>query len=73
MPSGLSMAIRSFVHYYNNQRYHEALGNVTPADVYFGRKDEILERRREVREATLRARLEHNRRMRELDKSGSHA
>ncbi len=33
----------------------KCLGNVTPADVYFGRKEEILARRREVKRETLHA------------------
>jgi len=30
---------------YNNQRHHESSNNVAPADVYFGRDKEIIEKR----------------------------
>lgn len=69
MPSELRQAAESFVEYYNHQRYHEALGNVTPADVYFGRRDDILVRRKEAKHRTLQARQEHNRTLRELDRA----
>jgi transposase InsO family protein len=35
-PSQLREAIADFVNYYNNQRYHESLDNMTPADVFYG-------------------------------------
>lgn len=69
MPSELRQAIESFVKYYNHRRYHEALDNVTPADVYFGRRDEILAQRKEAKRKTLQARREHNQRLRKLDKN----
>ena len=71
MPSELRQAIESFVEYYNHRRYHEALENVTPADVYFGRKDGILARRKEAKQRALQARKEHNYILRELDKAKS--
>jgi len=48
MPSALEEAIRSFVQRYNYQRYHEALGDVIPFDVYTGRHLQILQRRKEA-------------------------
>lgn len=73
LPFGLSArkAIESFVKCNNHQRYHESLGNVTPADVYFRRKNGILARRREVKWKTLQARREYNQTLREVDKGCS--
>jgi len=66
MPSELKKAITDFVDYYNYRRYHKALGNVTPADVLYDRKKEILKRREEVQIQTINRRREYNRDLREL-------
>ena len=39
LPSQLEQAIADFVDYYNYRRYHKALGNVTPADVLYDRRE----------------------------------
>ncbi|GAI29013.1 unnamed protein product, partial [marine sediment metagenome] len=52
-PGQLERAIADFVDYYNYRRYHKALGNVTPADVLYGRREQILERRKEVQIQTI--------------------
>ena len=38
--------MQRFVSYYNHERYHESLDNLTPADVFYGRGEEILSQRR---------------------------
>lgn len=52
-PSELKQAIASWVDYYNNERFHESLDNVTPADVYFGKRKEILKERNELKDLTM--------------------
>lgn len=51
--AALAEDICPFVVYYNSQRYHEALGNVTLDDVYYGRREMILEARRKLKVETL--------------------
>ena len=67
-PGQLRAAIGRFVDYYNAQRYHEALRNVTPDDVYFGRREAIPSRRKTLQIRTLVARREHYRRGKGLGK-----
>ena len=66
MPSDLEAAIAAFVSYYNCRRYHMALGNVTPADVLNGRREQILLRRKEVQLQTIERRRRYNRTLREF-------
>src|SRR5258708_36277611 len=46
-------ALREFIEFYNHRRYHEGIGNVTPSDGYYGRREEILKRREEQKRQTL--------------------
>ena len=43
----------AFVDHYNYRRYHESLGNLTPADVYHGRGAKILKMREEIKKQTI--------------------
>jgi len=65
-PSQLEKAIADFVDYYNYRRYHKALGNVAPADVLYGRREQILKRRKEVQIQTINRRRDYNQGLREL-------
>jgi len=66
LPSQLEQAIANFVDYYNYRRYHKSLGNVTPADVLYGRREEILLRRKEVQILTINRRRDYNQGLKEL-------
>lgn len=60
LPWELEQEIERFVDYYNNERYHESLNNVTPADLYYGRYLEIISRRERLKRRTLRIRKIYN-------------
>ena len=59
-PWDLERALAGFVEAYNHRRYHESLDNVTPADVYHGRRPAILARREQIKQRTLTARRREN-------------
>jgi len=59
-PADLRNQIEAFVEYYNHQRYHESIQNLTPADVYFGRGQAILNQRERIKQKTMQTRrLQH--------------
>lgn len=57
LPGDLERQIESFVEHYNHERYHESINNFTPADVYFGRGQSILNQRERAKQKT----IEHRR------------
>ena len=56
LPGDLETQIDAFVDYYNNHRYHEAISNLTPADLYFGRGNTILLERERIKRQTIQTR-----------------
>ena len=60
LPQELKAAIGKFVSHYNNDRLHESLDNVTPADVYYGRKEEIITQRMITKRRTFQQRKRYN-------------
>jgi transposase InsO family protein len=60
LPGDLETQIAAFVDDYNHRRYHESIGNLTPADVYFGRGSIILAERERIKRQTIAdRRLQH--------------
>jgi len=60
LPGDLELEIGKRVDHYNNERIHESLDNVTPADMYFGQKEKILTQRQIIKQKTLLGRKRIN-------------
>ena len=61
LPEDLERQVAAFVEHYNQARYHESLGNLTPADVYCGRGQAILTERERIKRQTIQTRrLQHH-------------
>jgi hypothetical protein len=63
-PEVLRAAMADFIRFHNPERYREGIGNVTPADVYYGRRDAILRRRAAQQHRTQAQRVRYNRAVR---------
>ena len=62
VPNGLT-TYTDWVQHYNYERYHESLDNVTPADVFEGRRNEILDQRAIIKSRTMMRRKVQNLRL----------
>ena len=69
VPGNLEVTIAGFENYYNNRRYHKALGNVTHSEVLDGRREEIVERGKEVQTQTIQRRRRYDQQIGELAQS----
>ena len=56
LPGDLKEQIGKFISHYNHHRYHESINNLTPADVYFGRGQTILQQRESIKQNTFKLR-----------------
>ena len=66
-PEQLEVEIKKWVDYYNNERYHESLNNLTPSDIYHGRGEQKLKERAEIKRKT----MEERRRIYQQQKAAS--
>ena len=60
LPGDLERQIEAFVERYNHHRYHESLGNETPADAHFGGPPAYIKQRERIKRQTIEyRRLQH--------------
>ena len=66
LPSQLEKTISDFAEYYNFHRYYKSLGNVIPADVLSGIREQMLGHRKEVTVKTVQYQEDFSRNLRNL-------
>jgi hypothetical protein len=63
-PNELESKVEEFVNYYNKERYHESIDNITPEQMFNGERRSILTKRDRTKRKTLKLRkklnLSHN-------------
>lgn len=59
-PAELQEALDGFRQWYNHEHYHEGIGNLHPSDVYEGRSEAILRRRKQLQTQTKKTRQRAN-------------
>ncbi|MFH1141032.1 MAG: hypothetical protein V1724_05065 [Chloroflexota bacterium] len=64
-------ALKEFVDFYNHHCYYKALGDVQPADVLQGRREQTLKHRKEVQCETFERRRRYNQEVRDTLKRGA--
>ena len=67
-PEELKKAIGDYVHYYNFERYHESLSNLRPADFYYGLEKQLLDKRKKVKQKTMKQRRAEYQLAKQLEK-----
>jgi len=60
LPWELEEEIEKFVEYYNNERYHESLNNLPPAEVYLGLAEIRINERKKIKQKTMQMRRKIN-------------
>ncbi len=45
--------MKDFVRYYNYERYHESINNLTPSEVYYGTGERKLKQRKRIKQQIL--------------------
>ena len=56
LPGDLKARIAEFVNYRNTERNHESVDSLSPEDVYTGRRQMVLNRRRRIKQKTIEQR-----------------
>jgi putative transposase len=55
-PGDLKASVDEFLKYYNNERYHQSLDNLTSEDVYAGRGQAVPDRRKRIEQKIIKER-----------------